>query len=241
MRAARPGGLAVPVRPGASTVDDVGTEASPSRRLLAGMLLLTFIAGWIDAVSFLGLGRVFVANMTGNVVLLGFALAGAGGLSVSASLTALLGFLAGAVAAGRLAAQLHERRRRWLGTALVAETACVALAAATSAATRAAVGPPLAIVAVLAAAMGLQSGTARRLAVPDLSTTVLTMTLTGLAVDSRLAGGHDERSLRRIAAVVAILAGALAGGLLVLRGGPAAALVVAAGLVAVAPAAVATG
>lgn len=220
---------------------DVDKRPGPSSRLLAGMFMLTFTAGWIDAVSFLGLGRVFVANMTGNVVLLGFALAGASGLSVATSLTALVGFLAGAVASGRLAAHLQGRRRRWLATALVAETACVGVAAAIAVATRGTAGAALAIVAVLAAAMGLQTGTARRLAVPDLTTTVLTMTLAALAVDSRLSGGDNERSLRRITAVVAMLAGALGGGLLVLRGGPAAALAVAAGLVALAAAAVATG
>jgi uncharacterized membrane protein YoaK (UPF0700 family) len=213
----------------------------PSRRLLAGMLLLTFLAGWIDAVSFLGLGRVFVANMTGNVVLLGFALAGSGGLSVAGSVTALVGFLAGAVAAGRLAAHVGGWRRRWLAAALGAETACVAAAAVTAGAAGAAAGAALAAVAVLAVAMGLQSGTARRLAVPDLATTVLTMTMAGLALDSRLAGGRDERAPLRVAAVAAMLAGALAGGLLVLRGGPALALAIAAGLVAVAAAAVATG
>jgi len=54
----------------------------------------------------------------------------------------------------------------------------------------------------------------RRLAVPDLTTTVLTMTLTGLAADSKLAGGSGKGSARRIAAVLAMLAGALAGALL---------------------------
>jgi len=197
------------------------------------LLLLTATAGWIDAVSFLGLGRVFVANMTGNVVLLGFALAGARGLSVPTTLSALAGFLAGAVAGGRLGARLHERRRRWLAAALIAETACVVAAAAAIGATAV---PALAVVGVLAAAMGLQTATARRLAVPDLTTSVLTMTLAGLAVDSRLAGGRNERSLRRVAAVAAMLAGALTGALLLLHAGARPALAAAAAVIAAAAA-----
>ncbi len=57
---------------------------------------MTCVTGVVDAVSILSLGRVFVANMTGNVVFVGFALAGAPGFSVAASLFALAGFLGGA-------------------------------------------------------------------------------------------------------------------------------------------------
>ena len=71
-----------------------------------------------------------------------------------------------------------------------------------------------AVIAMLALALGVRNATVRRLAVPDLTTTVLTMTLTGLAADSRLAGGAGKGSVRRIAAVLAMLAGALAGALL---------------------------
>src|SRR3954462_13878546 len=75
--------------------------AEPKPRDLAALLLtLTVVTGVVDAVSFLGLGRVFVANMTGNVVFLGFAAAGETTLSVPASLTAVLAFLAGAPAGG---------------------------------------------------------------------------------------------------------------------------------------------
>jgi uncharacterized membrane protein YoaK (UPF0700 family) len=70
------------------------------------------------------------------------------------------------------------------------------------------------VIAMLALAMGVRNATVRRLAVPDLTTTVLTMTLTGLAADSRLAGGSGKGSARRIAAVLAMLTGALAGALL---------------------------
>src|SRR6185312_12239225 len=67
----------------------------------------------------------------------------------------------------------------------------------------------------LAIAMGIQNATARRLAVPDLTTTVLTLTLTGVAADSRLAGGAGGHPARRLVAVTAMFAGALIGALLV--------------------------
>ena len=64
--------------------------------LVPMMIALTFVTGVVDAASYLTLGHVFVANMTGNVVFLGFALAGARGLSSATSLMALASFLAGA-------------------------------------------------------------------------------------------------------------------------------------------------
>ncbi|MCL9759378.1 YoaK family protein [Frankia sp. AiPa1] len=71
------------------------------------LLTMAVLTGLVDATSFLGLGRVFVANMTGNVVFLAFALAGAPGLSADLSALALAGFLTGAALAGRIG-------RRWL-------------------------------------------------------------------------------------------------------------------------------
>jgi uncharacterized membrane protein YoaK (UPF0700 family) len=95
----------------------------PGRLLLATLLVLTMVSGLVDAVSYLGLGHVFTANMTGNVVLLGFAAAGASGFSAPACLTSLGSFLVGAAAAGRIARQerwparrpscMPEPRSRW--------------------------------------------------------------------------------------------------------------------------------
>ena len=62
------------------------------------LIVLTLLTGVVDATSYLSLGHVFVANMTGNVVFLGFAIAGAGGLSVASSLIALAAYLAGLAA-----------------------------------------------------------------------------------------------------------------------------------------------
>ncbi|WIV56937.1 DUF1275 family protein [Amycolatopsis nalaikhensis] len=191
--------------------------AEPKPRDLAALLLtLTVVTGVVDAVSFLGLGRVFVANMTGNVVFFGFAAAGETTLSVLASLTAVLAFLAGALAGGRLA-RLEDDYAA-LRQATAAQAALVAVAVVLSATVGAGgrLGSELLIV-VLGLAMGLQNAAVRRIGAPDLTTTVLTMTLTGFAADSKAASGEGSHPLRKIAAVGAMVIGAFAGGLLQLH------------------------
>jgi len=74
------------------------------------------------------------------------------------------------------------------------------------------------LIIILGVAMGLQNATARGLGVPDLTTTVLTMTLTGMGADSRIAGGRDGRIGRRLLSVLAMFAGGLAGVLLIESG-----------------------
>ncbi len=107
------------------------THTTPStttvrdRRQVVLLVALAGLTGLVDATSFLGLGRVFVPNMTGNVVLLAFALAGAQGLSADLSALALAGFLIGAVLAGRIGrapALRRGRRARWLTVALAIQT-----------------------------------------------------------------------------------------------------------------------
>ncbi|GAB7184660.1 YoaK family protein [Kitasatospora sp. Ki12] len=190
------------------------------------MLLLTVTTGVVDAVSYLGLGHVFVANMTGNVVFLGFALAGAPGLSATASLVSLAAFLTGALAGGRLGSRLAAHRGRLLVAATGAQTVLTAGAAVTAAIADG--GADYALIVLLGLAMGLQNAVVRRLAVPDLTTTVLTLTLTGLAADSTPAGGAAPRPGRRILSALAMLLGGLAGAALVLSGPLAAALALAA-------------
>ena len=199
------------------------------------MVAMTSLTGLVDAVSYLGLGHVLVANMTGNVVFLGFALAGASGFSVSAFVVALGGFLLGAAAGGRLAitmAPSPSRRRRWLSTVTAIESLLTLAAAGAATLTGFASMAPFAVIALLALGLGLQNATVRKVAIPDLTTTVLTMTLTGLAADSRLAGGDHPRVGRRIGSVLAMLLGAVVGALLVRSIGLALALVVLAGLYA---------
>lgn len=194
----------------------------PGRLLLATLLVLTMVSGLVDAVSYLGLGHVFTANMTGNVVLLGFAAAGASGFSAPACLTSLGSFLVGAAAAGRIARRLSSRRNL-LAVAMTTEAVVTGVTAVIAAMVSGVSSgwPRFTVIGLLALGMGVRNSTIRRLAVPDLTTTVLTMTLTGLAADSAMGGGDGAQSVRRIAAVVAMLAGALAGASSFLHAGPA--------------------
>src|SRR5437667_7724107 len=73
--------------------------------------------GVVDAVSYIGLGHVFTANMTGNVVFLGFGFAGTPGLSVPRSLASLAAFFLGAIIGGRIAAALESISSRGWTTA----------------------------------------------------------------------------------------------------------------------------
>jgi uncharacterized membrane protein YoaK (UPF0700 family) len=201
-----------------SQPQSLATEAAASIRhpLALTLFTLTFTTGLIDATSYLGLGHVFTANMTGNVVLLGFGLAGTGGLPVVSPLVSLVAFLIGSGFGGLLASRIADRHRLHLGTALSIEallTGVAALFAAIATIHANAFSGDL-VVALLAFAMGVRNATVRRIAVPDLTTTVLTMTLTGLAADSRLFGGSGSGTARRTTAFASMLAGALAGALL---------------------------
>jgi uncharacterized membrane protein YoaK (UPF0700 family) len=198
--------------------ESLGQRAGRSIKhpLTRTLLVLTFTTGLVDATSYLGLGHVFAANMTGNIIFLGFGIAGSGGLSVLAPLISLGAFLVGAGAGGALAARTADRHPRHYAWALAIEASLIAAAAVLAATID--IRPDAvsgdAVIALLALAMGMRNATIRRIAVPDLTTTVLTMTLTGLAADSPLFGGTGKGSTRRIAAVLAMLAGALAGALL---------------------------
>ncbi|MGO4595129.1 YoaK family protein [Leifsonia sp. 2TAF2] len=184
------------------------------------MLALTFSTGIVDAVGYLGLDKVFAGNMTGNVVILGMALVGAEGLPWVGPLIALVAFMAGAVVGGRTLRREStgwNTRTSWSFTAVAA-----ALAVLTTVTTITGGVPPkpweLAITTLLAAAMGFQAAVARHLAVKDVTTVVVTSTITGLAADSVLAGGSGQPWRRRAAAVVLIAVGALVGALLLRLG-----------------------
>src|SRR5262245_28689596 len=94
------------------------------------LLLLSVTTGLVDAISVLGLGKVFTANMTGNVVFLGFAAAGTPGFRVAPYLVAIAAFMLGALVAGRLA-RMHEDKslHRWLIVASAIEACLLWIAA----------------------------------------------------------------------------------------------------------------
>jgi uncharacterized membrane protein YoaK (UPF0700 family) len=181
------------------------------------LISMTLVTGLVDAFSYLVLGHVFVANMTGNVVFLGFALAGAPGFSIAASLTAMASFAAGAVLGGKLGAR-HARHRARLhswAAAVQAGFLAVAVILAVASGSAPAAGYRYTLIAALGICMGIQNASARTLAIPDLTTTVLTLTIAGIAADSTLAGGSGSRAGRRLIPVITMLAGALLGAALV--------------------------
>ena len=189
----------------------------PSTTALPSILLsMTAVTGMVDAVSFLALGHVFTANMTGNVALLGFAIGGAAGLSVSGSLMSLFCFAVGALIGGRMTRKMiPQDSGATLVRALVIETICFFIAAAVSIGFTAPYADHrqkiFSIIALTAVAMGLRNSVVRKLTIPDFTTTVLTLTIAGFAADSSLAGGDNTRWQRRGAAILAIIAGAAAG------------------------------
>ena len=181
------------------------------------LVAMTLVTGLVDAFSYLVLGHVFVANMTGNVVFLAFALAGAPGFSILASLVALSSFVVGSFGGGLLGTRLGQHRGHLLSVAATLQalflTIAVVLAALSGNLVNA--GYSYALIIVLGIAMGLQNATARKLAVPDLTTTVLTLTIVGIAADSRLVGESGSRAGRRLISAGAMFVGALVGSMLI--------------------------
>jgi uncharacterized membrane protein YoaK (UPF0700 family) len=182
------------------------------------LLLLTFATGLVDAVSVLALGHVFVANMTGNVIFLGFWFVPHSGVDMTAAVVAFGCFVVGTVIGGRLARHLDHNVRRWLVVALSLEV--VALATLAVLAGTGVVhyhdNGKLVLIAGLAVTFGCQNATARQFGIQELSTTVLTSTIVGIGSDSRLAGGTGHREKLRYAVVLTMLGGAVVGATLTL-------------------------
>src|SRR5438270_13479023 len=160
------------------------------------LLGMTAVTGIVAAVSFLSLERVFTANMTGNVVLLAFATARVPVLSIARSLTALLAFLVGAILGGRVMARANaDSQIRFAVQAFLLEVAFLFAASFCSIGYRGDLREhsfqPFALIALTAPAMGPLTAADRKLAIPGLTTTVLTATITGLGAHPSLANATD--------------------------------------------------
>jgi uncharacterized membrane protein YoaK (UPF0700 family) len=184
------------------------------------LLGMTAVTGLVDAVSFLSLGRVFTANMTGNIVILAFATARVSGLSIAYSLTALLSFLVGAIFGGRIMARAGaDSQIRFAAQASLLEVVFLFAASFCS------IGyssdllehsfQPFVLIVLTALAMGMRNAAVRKLAIPDLTTTVLTLTITGIGADSSIANGNNPRLARRVESVVALFLGAALGAVII--------------------------
>ena len=137
------------------------------------LIALTIVTGLVDSFSYLVLGHVFVANMTGNVVFLAFALAGAKGFSIASSLIAIAAFLVGSVGGGRIFSRMGQNRGRHLSAATLVQVVLVAIAVTISLISPNPVPSSYGygLIICLAISMGFQNSAARKLAVPDLTTT----------------------------------------------------------------------
>jgi len=151
------------------------------------LLILTWAAGAVDALSYLGLGHVFTAMMTGNTVLLGLALGQGELLAAGRSILALLGFALG-VTVGAMVVERDESESEWpraVTAALGLEAAVLAVFAVAWHLEDPALGGHnvQVLIVLLGTAMGVQAAAVRRLDVPGIATTYITGTITSLFVD----------------------------------------------------------
>jgi uncharacterized membrane protein YoaK (UPF0700 family) len=183
------------------------------------LILMTVVTGLVDSFSFLKLGHVFVANATGNILFMGFAFAHVPGFSITESLLALGSFVVGAVIGGKLSSAFAARRDQILGWSAWIQALLLSIAVVLAVLSSTPVHGiyRTGFVVVLAVAMGVQNAAARKIAVPDLTTTVLTLTIVGLGADNALLGGPGSRAGRRLVAIAAMLIGAVIGALLALH------------------------
>ncbi|MCM2389842.1 YoaK family protein [Streptomyces albipurpureus] len=209
-------------------------KPQPGVALTTAMVALTLTTGLVEAVSFLALGPVFTAVQTGNLLFLGFAVAGEGGFSTVASMVSLAGFVVGALLGARLESAVDLRGGHWFPVALAVESALLAIAGVVAWG-MGPVGGTLSAVhgtvtAIVAVAMGLRNVTTMRAKVPDLPTTVATRALTALlaplALDSQIPAGVRNQG-RRVASVGAMFLGGLLGAWLLHQGVQAAAVLLA--------------
>ena len=196
------------------------SSPTAEKTIVYALLGMTVVTGLVDAVSYLSLGRVFTANMTGNLLVLAFSTARVSGLSIARSLTALLSFLMGAIFGGRIMARATAGAQIQFAVQTFLLEVVFLFAASFCA-----IGyrghlledsfQMFALIALMALAMGTRSAAVRKLAIPDLTTTVLTLTITGIAADSSIANGNNPRLARRVASVVAMFLGAALGAVII--------------------------
>lgn len=178
-------------------------------------MTLTAAAGSADALSYLGLGRVFTANMTGNLVLLGVAI-GQGQVAGSLrSVIAFAGFGIG-VLVGAGATARSKEATVWPPSVTLVVVVELGLLVAFAAGWEIAGDRPATLaldllIALSAGAMGMQTAAARRLNVAGVTTTFVTGTLTGLIAELASVGPDWARSRRWAATLACVVIGAAAG------------------------------
>jgi uncharacterized membrane protein YoaK (UPF0700 family) len=203
-----------------SRADAVGVGGRRESLLIG----LTVAAGAVDAVSYLGLGQIFTANMTGNVVFLALAVGERSLLTALRSVGALIGFSAGAIAAGQILGPQRtpgtwSRAVTWL---LWGELACLVAFGVVWTSTGGEPAPEVLylLIGLSSFGMGLQNALARHQAVPGLTTTVITTALTGFMMDLPALGISGPGQRRAGWAAVALFSGAAVGATLMVVARP---------------------
>jgi uncharacterized membrane protein YoaK (UPF0700 family) len=182
------------------------------------LVMLTGVAGVVDALSILRLDRVFVANITGNIIFIALALVGARGYSITAPLIVFASFLAGAAGAGAIVPRPLAHRGRGVHAAVLVQLVDLALATVMLAVSpHPGTGVRDALLIVLAIGMGAKSALVRAVSVPGMTTSVFTSTLTGLAADGARGGWRKPMYAVQIIATSALLVGAILGAVLALK------------------------
>jgi uncharacterized membrane protein YoaK (UPF0700 family) len=213
-----------------------GVQAAPVQselRITIVMFALTVTAGAVDAVTFIALGHALAALATGNILLLGFGVANAPGISIESPAEALAAFVAGTAAAHALIARVSRGGRRWFVISLAGEVALLAAAAIYAvivSGTQSLPGHATTIVVLLlAGAMGWRSRGIVEARIPDMPTISAQISLVKALTDvlpfgSALPGETPLVRTRRAATVFGVFTGGVIGALL-LRLGPGPALV----------------
>jgi uncharacterized membrane protein YoaK (UPF0700 family) len=184
--------------------------------LVRALLALTFTTGLLDITSYVGLGHVFTANQTGNLVLLAGGIAGSGDLSSAGPIVSLGAFIVGAGAVGLVTRLIAERQSTLLVRVLTAEIVLLGAAAVLAGVVGVTPGAASGYIEILllALAMGMRTAVISGLGGADVTLTMLTGTLAGLAASLPFTGGSDNRSVRRTGAASALFLGALSGALM---------------------------
>jgi uncharacterized membrane protein YoaK (UPF0700 family) len=182
---------------------------------------LTFSSGAVDAISYLALGKIFTAFMTGNLVFLGLSLAGAGTSDVVHAGLSLAAFVAGVVMSQSIVGSVRgatvwpQRVSIALAFVVVAQACFLAVWVVTSGRPSHSAGALLVVLSALA--MGIQSGAVRALGVQAVFTTAVTATVIALAGDVETGNRSAPERLRLTGILVGLIAGVTAGALLVVH------------------------
>ncbi len=189
-----------------------GSKGAVGALEVHALLLLTFTAGVFDAISFVGLDQVFVALITGNILLIGFALSEPG-LTIGGPLVAIAAFFIGAAVTGRVDLSARSRDELLLRTVaaeglLLVPAFLIALGYHDQELRR------LLLLALLGAAMGVRNETVREIAVPQLRTTLQTLALSAVATELARRDRLSPPWFERVGGILVQFAGAAIGGLL---------------------------